>query len=170
MKSDDYKVIRVGTQEKAKFLKMAKSLNRSQIDLANQIIDFFERNGIDPKQNFEAISNGNDLKKMRDTFISFLRKQEKDILKPMQTKLADIEVALADGLFGIEPYKIQVQQTQKEPSEIKSVNDEELRKVVLENNKLKHSFELIKKSISETKPGKITLDMDIDNFQKLITW
>ena len=90
-----YEVLRVKPEDKELFLKLTAKFKRKQIDLAGQMIRFFDQSGYDPlAQSFETPSE--ELKKLRDTLVSFIRTQEKQYVRPMADKVDGLVLALAE--------------------------------------------------------------------------
>ena len=81
----EYKSIRIDKEFEEKLDKVRRRCNLGTAkELTELMIDFFERSGLDPRDT-DTVSGS--IKSLKDTLISFIRNQEKQILKPMQDEL-----------------------------------------------------------------------------------
>jgi hypothetical protein len=54
----------------------------TQVAFLDSVMQFMKKTGVNPKD-FEVLSPAEEIKKLRDTLVSFLRKQEKDFILPV---------------------------------------------------------------------------------------
>jgi len=82
MKTVNNKTIRFSMSTDTKLSKLSLKLGRDKLEVFNQMVDYFYRTGKDPKDfNDELLKKA--LAKNHDSYISFTRVQEKDLLIPM---------------------------------------------------------------------------------------
>lgn len=92
-----YATINTTTQTKVTILKLADKFNISQVQLLNEMAIYFEKTGVNPSD-LLILSPADELKKFRDTIISFLRKQEKDFIMPVFSRIDTVAMLLTKHL------------------------------------------------------------------------
>ncbi len=80
-KKRDYFILRIEKDYEQKMKKLKEKFGRSMKELTEQMIDYFNAVGIDPNTRDESVSK--ELQSLRNTFISFIRNQEKTKLNPL---------------------------------------------------------------------------------------
>jgi hypothetical protein len=58
------------------------------------VVDFFDKTGFDPLQS-DVESPAAEMKKLRNSLVSFIRKQEKDLLIPMMDRVDEMVKTMA---------------------------------------------------------------------------
>ncbi len=90
-----YEVLRVKPEDKKTFTDLTVKFRRKQVDLAGQMIQFFDQSGYDPLAgSFETPAE--ELKQLRNTLVSFIRTQEKNHIIPMSEKVDNLVLVLAE--------------------------------------------------------------------------
>lgn len=92
-----YATINTTTETKVTILKLADKFNISQVQLLNEMAIYFEKTGVNPSD-LLILSPADELKKFRDTIISFLRKQEKDFIMPVFSRIDTVAMLLTKHL------------------------------------------------------------------------
>jgi|GEM_PF-2083123 len=86
---NDFTVLKVLSTSKKSFdgllTKLSKSEKRYGYQFFQQMVDFFQKTGYDPAEEFETPAA--EVKKLRNTLVSFIRKQEKDYIVPLNDKV-----------------------------------------------------------------------------------
>lgn len=83
---DKLKAVWIWPKTKTRLEKLAQKHTLSQVETIDQMTIFFEKTGFDP-QNTEMDSPVMEVKKLRNTIVSFIRKQEKEMLAPLVSKV-----------------------------------------------------------------------------------
>lgn len=86
-----YETIGVDPRTKATIDRLAKKYDLSIVKLMSAMAEYFDLVGINPTDR-QVLSPAEELKKFRDTIISFMRKQEKDYILPV---FGQMEVLIA---------------------------------------------------------------------------
>jgi hypothetical protein len=81
-----YETLNSNSETKIAIDKMAKKYQMSRVDFLGAMVKYFEVTGVNPKDQV-ILSPAEELKKFRDTIISFMRKQESDFIKPTFGKM-----------------------------------------------------------------------------------
>src|SRR5665648_344679 len=82
----DFATINVKRTTKIVIARIAKKYNMSIVDFVESIGNYFDVTGVNPADQV-VLSPAEELKKFRDTIISFMRKQENDFIKPTFGKM-----------------------------------------------------------------------------------
>ena len=82
------KYVTISITPKSKIIidRLADKYEMSQKDFAEAMAKYFDTTGVNPKD-LQVLSPAEELKKFRDTIISFMRKQENDFIKPTFGKM-----------------------------------------------------------------------------------
>ena len=100
----DAKFIRVAILPKSRALlnKLAKMNGRSAYIYLDQVLKYFENAGFDPAD-LKIETTQQELKKFRNTIVSFIRTQEKDVLIPLTNKMDSAIKLLVDVSKELKP-------------------------------------------------------------------
>src|SRR5665647_2406596 len=82
------KYVTISITPKSKIIidRLANKYEMSQKDFAEAMAKYFDTTGVNPKD-MQVLSPAEELKKLRDTLVSFMRKQENDFIKPTFGKM-----------------------------------------------------------------------------------
>ena len=82
------KYVTISITPKSKIIidRLADKYEMSQKDFAEAMAKYFDTTGVNPKD-MQVLSPAEELKKFRDTIVSFMRKQENDFIKPTFGKM-----------------------------------------------------------------------------------
>ncbi|MBK5247673.1 MAG: hypothetical protein JJE49_10455, partial [Peptostreptococcaceae bacterium] len=94
----DFATINVKRTTKIVIARIAKKYNMSIVDFVESIGNYFDVTGVNPADQV-VLSPAEELKKFRDTIISFMRKQEKDYILPV---FGQMEILIARFMEYIE--------------------------------------------------------------------
>src|SRR5665647_1094075 len=81
-----YETLNSNGDTKITIVRLAKKFDMSLVDFLDAMAKYFEVTGVNPKDQV-VLSPAEELKKFRDTIISFMRKQENDFIKPTFGKM-----------------------------------------------------------------------------------
>lgn len=81
-----YETLNSNSDTKITIARLAKKFDMSLVDFLDAMAKYFEVTGVNPKDQV-ILSPAEELKKFRDTIISFMRKQENDFIKPTFGKM-----------------------------------------------------------------------------------
>lgn len=81
-----YESINVKPQTKKTIDRLAEKHQKSLVDFTEDMANYFDKTGVNPND-LQILSPAEELKKFRDTIISFLRKQEKDFILPVFSRV-----------------------------------------------------------------------------------
>ena len=81
-----YETLNSNSETKITIARLAKKFDMSLVDFMEAMAKYFEITGLNPKDQV-VLSPAEELKKLRDTLVSFLRKQENDFIKPTFGKM-----------------------------------------------------------------------------------
>ncbi len=73
--------------------KLAEKFDRYEYEFIHDAVEYFEKSGYNPAEMEGVEAPAEEMKKLRNTFISFMRKQESDYLRPLVGKL-DASISL----------------------------------------------------------------------------
>lgn len=97
----DYSTIKVKPSTKKGSIALADKHQMNMLDFYEAMVNYFEKTGVNPKD-MVILSPAEELKKFRDTIISFLRKQEKDFIMPTFARIDTVAVLLSNYLLNKE--------------------------------------------------------------------
>lgn len=81
-----YESIAITPKTKSVIKRLAKKHEMNIIECAEAMASYFDKTGVNPRDE-KVLSPAEELKKFRDTIISFMRKQEKDFILPVFGKM-----------------------------------------------------------------------------------
>ena len=81
-----YETLNSNSETKITIARLAKKFDMSLVDFLDAMAKYFEVTGLNPKDQV-ILSPAEELKKFRDTIVSFMRKQENDFIKPTFGKM-----------------------------------------------------------------------------------
>jgi hypothetical protein len=81
-----YETLNSNSETKITIARLAKKFDMSLVDFLDAMAKYFEVTGVNPKDQV-ILSPAEELKKLRDTLVSFMRKQENDFIKPTFGKM-----------------------------------------------------------------------------------
>ena len=81
-----YETLNSNSDTKITIARLAKKFDMSLVDFLEAMAKYFEITGVNPKDQV-ILSPAEELKKFRDTIVSFMRKQENDFIKPTFGKM-----------------------------------------------------------------------------------
>jgi hypothetical protein len=82
----EYALIKVRPETKKVTSRLAKKHSLNMLDFMEAMAEYFDTTGVNPKDQV-ILSPAEELKKLRDTLVSFMRKQENDFIKPTFGKM-----------------------------------------------------------------------------------
>jgi hypothetical protein len=94
----DYASIKIKSKTKSSADRLMKKFEMNGLEFYDSVMEYFEVTGVNPKDQV-ILSPAEELKKLRDTIVSFMRKQEKDFIVPT---FGHIETLIARFLLYIE--------------------------------------------------------------------
>jgi hypothetical protein len=94
----DYASIKIKSKTKSSADRLMKKFEMNGLEFYDSVMEYFEITGVNPKDQI-ILSPAEELKKLRDTIVSFMRKQEKDFIVPT---FGHIETLIARFLLYIE--------------------------------------------------------------------
>lgn len=81
-----YETLNSNSDTKITIARLAKKFDMSLVDFMEAMAKYFEVTGVNPKDQV-ILSPAEEIKKLRDTLVSFMRKQENDFIKPTFGKM-----------------------------------------------------------------------------------
>ncbi|MDW5299086.1 MAG: BfmA/BtgA family mobilization protein [Sedimentibacter sp.] len=81
-----YETLNSNSDTKITIARLAKKIDMSLVDFLDAMAKYFEVTGVNPKDQV-ILSPTEELKKFRETIVSFMRKQENDFIKPTFGKM-----------------------------------------------------------------------------------
>ena len=94
----DYASIKIKSKTKSSADRLMKKFEMNGLEFYDSVMEYFEVTGVNPKDQV-ILSPAEELKKFRDTIVSFMRKQEKDFIVPT---FGHIETLIARFMLYIE--------------------------------------------------------------------
>ncbi len=146
-------------------------MGKNRVDIVHEVLDYFVVTGYDPSQ--KAKSPEEELKKLRDSLVSFIRTQEKKILLPMAAQMDALTLKVGDYLskdqaavtvaekpiFTKKPLERKEISVQQKPEADASLQAEKqalqikLEKAEKENKRLKNHLMTLKERVNQRKIG-----------------
>jgi hypothetical protein len=99
-----YETLNSNGDTKITIVRLAKKFDMSLVDFLDAMAKYFEVTGVNPKDQV-ILSPAEELKKFRDTIISFMRKQENDFIKPTFGKMDTLIARFTDYINEEAPKK-----------------------------------------------------------------
>jgi hypothetical protein len=99
-----YETLNSNSDTKITIARLAKKFDMSLVDFLDAMAKYFEITGLNPKDQV-VLSPAEELKKFRDTIVSFMRKQENDFIKPTFGKMDTLIARFTDYINEEAPKK-----------------------------------------------------------------
>ena len=99
-----YETLNSNSETKITIARLAKKFDMSLVDFLDAMAKYFEITGLNPKDQV-VLSPAEELKKFRDTIVSFMRKQENDFIKPTFGKMDTLIARFTDYINEEAPKK-----------------------------------------------------------------
>jgi hypothetical protein len=179
-----HQLIRIKRTDKPLLEKLSKKEGISQVEFLGQSLMYFAETGYSPIARHQLPAE--ELAKLRNTLVSFIRKQEKDILAPMSSKVDVIAATLSRGASPVgrpvppAPQKVEraVEEEKKKDEEIPSEGEgekdwkAEYEKVVKERDELRADlYEVLSDVAYTTTEGHrrrwVHLNADIESMRRM---
>ena len=154
-----YQQLRIRKESKPKLDQLCKQEGRSQMDIIDSVLSYFLDNKCSPFDTPQSAAN--ELKKLRETVISFIRQQEKKTLLPMKIMIEEIAKDMGSYKTSSHEQKIEVPKNVKKKvikdegrsdSNIERPVDEGvLSSLKKENESLKKDNDKLRKKLSNIK-------------------
>ena len=91
----DYASIKIKSKTKNSADRLMKKFEMNGLEFYDSVMEYFEITGVNPKDHV-ILSPAEELKKFRDTIVSFMRKQENDFIKPTFGKMDTLIARFTD--------------------------------------------------------------------------
>jgi hypothetical protein len=102
-----YETLNSNSETKITIARLAKKFDMSLVDFLEAMAKYFEVTGLNPKDQV-VLSPAEELKKFRDTIVSFMRKQENDFIKPTFGKMDTLIARFTDYINEEAPKKADI--------------------------------------------------------------
>jgi signal recognition particle GTPase len=102
-----YETLNSNGETKITIARLAKKFDMSLVDFLEAMAKYFEITGLNPKDQV-VLSPAEELKKFRDTIVSFMRKQENDYIKPTFGKMDTLIARFTDYINEEAPKKAEI--------------------------------------------------------------
>lgn len=102
-----YETLNSNSETKITIARLAKKFDMSLVDFLEAMAKYFEITGLNPKEQV-VLSPAEELKKFRDTIVSFMRKQENDYIKPTFGKMDTLIARFTDYINEEAPKKAEI--------------------------------------------------------------
>ncbi len=161
---ENYVYITATCDTRENFKKLRKKLDRKGIVLIDQMVNFFMKNGYDPKDPELALP-GEELKQLRNTLVSFIRTQEKNHIIPMSEKVDNLVLVLAEFMRDNSPGIIEDEEQTAAPEPASAPAS-----AVMEKGVSKKEYEdlLIRCEKAEKKLSRI--EPDFERIKAAVSW
>lgn len=175
---EEYVNIKVKPDTKKAFIELCKKYERKQVMFAEQVFNYMKITGYDPADT-EQVTPAEEIKKLRNTVVSFMRKQESEILKPMVGKVDEAISVLAQFIREEREAKYKLIIDEPEPKQPDThpsrsqAQDSEFDTLKIANEKLKKENLRLKETLRELegklkeKRSKYTLELTKVEYQQL---
>jgi len=100
----DYASIKIKSKTKNSADRLMKKFEMNGLEFYESVMEYFEVTGVNPKDQV-ILSPAEELKKFRDTIVSFMRKQENDFIKPTFGKMDTLIARFTDYINEEAPKK-----------------------------------------------------------------
>jgi hypothetical protein len=100
----DYASIKIKSKTKNSADRLMKKFEMNGLEFYDSVMEYFEVTGVNPKDQV-ILSPAEELKKFRDTIVSFMRKQENDFIKPTFGKMDTLIARFTDYINEEAPKK-----------------------------------------------------------------
>lgn len=149
-----YGVIRVRTETKNVADKLAKKFSISLVDLFESSMDYFVITGIDPRDQI-ILAPADELKKLRNTLVSFIRQQEKEFIKPVFSRVdmvmgrfldyVENEAPKVSGQRPVQNLQIDAERKTQTPQAEQKIIDDAVKETSEDYAELLEKYDLLKK-------------------------
>ena len=102
-----YETLNSNSETKITIARLAKKFDMSLVDFLDAMAKYFEITGLNPKDQV-VLSPAEELKKFRETIVSFMRKQENDFIKPTFGKMDTLIARFTDYINEEAPKKADI--------------------------------------------------------------
>ena len=102
-----YETLNSNSETKITIARLAKKFDMSLVDFLEAMAKYFEITGLNPKDQV-VLSPAEELKKFRETIVSFMRKQENDYIKPTFGKMDTLIARFTDYINEEAPKKAEI--------------------------------------------------------------
>ncbi len=92
-----YETLNVNPTTKKTIVRLAKKFEYSQVEFLKAMAIYFDKTGVNPRD-LKILSPAEELKKLRDTLIGFIRTQEQEYIKPTFGKMDVLMARFVDYL------------------------------------------------------------------------
>ncbi|WP_020531889.1 BfmA/BtgA family mobilization protein [Flexithrix dorotheae] len=167
----NYYNIRISLTSKKLLENLQKRLDRNRMDIIEECLQFFESTGYDPAGHTKSPEE--ELKKLRDSLVSFIRTQEKKILVPMAAQVDALTLKVGDYMSRnsvelpvtkkpkvtekpLEKVKVSVQEMSEPSASLQAEKQAlqiRLEKAEKENKRLKNHLRTLKERVKQRKIG-----------------
>src|SRR5664280_1558050 len=103
----DYASIKIKSKTKNSADRLMKKFEMNGLEFYDSVMEYFEITGVNPKDHV-ILSPAEELKKFRDTIVSFMRKQENDYIKPTFGKMDTLIARFTDYINEEAPKKAEI--------------------------------------------------------------
>jgi signal recognition particle GTPase len=103
----DYASIKIKSKTKSSADRLMKKFEMNGLEFYDSVMEYFEVTGVNPKDQV-ILSPAEELKKFRDTIVSFMRKQENDYIKPTFGKMDTLIARFTDYINEEAPKKAEI--------------------------------------------------------------
>lgn len=155
------KYVTISITPKSKIIidRLADKYEMSQKDFAEAMAKYFDTTGVNPKD-LQVLSPAEELKKFRDTIISFMRKQENDFIKPTFGKMDTLIARFVTYIDEEAPKKGDTPGQNKVKSfSISSENSKEEKTGSIVNENLKNDVQSEECKLLQEKLNKVELKL-----------
>jgi len=155
------KYVTISITPKSKIIidRLADKYEMSQKDFAEAMAKYFDTTGVNPRD-MQVLSPAEELKKFRDTIISFMRKQENDFIKPTFGKMDTLIARFVTYIDEEAPRKGDTSGQNKVKSfSISSENNKEEKTGSLVNENLKNDVQSEENKLLLEKLNKVELKL-----------
>ena len=144
----EYALIKVRPETKKVTSRLAKKHSLNMLDFMEAMAKYFDTTGVNPKD-MQVLSPAEELKKFRETIVSFMRKQENDFIKPTFGKM---DTLIARFIKYIE---------EEAPKNVDSGGQNKMKSLALSGEIIKEE----KKGLASSEAAKI--DVNTDQYKAL---
>lgn len=170
----DHTTIRFTKINREYIRKSAEKRSKPMGEFAFQCVHFVNENGYNPYLMEQALAS-EEFKKLKDQLISFIRKQEKDYIKPMTVSVMEVKKELINFRGVLQEVAINTAQTDtKETAALKPLKadrtSELVRALEIKEAALQRAITSLRAINSACIPGKrdVTIQMSPEAFKNLV--
>ena len=155
------KYVTISITPKSKIIidRLADKYEMSQKDFAEAMAKYFDTTGVNPKD-LQVLSPAEELKKFRDTIISFMRKQENDFIKPTFGKMDTLIARFVTYIDEEAPKKVDTPgQNRVKSFSISSENSKEEKTIAVTNGNVNTDQQTEEYKLLREKLNKVELKL-----------